>query len=444
MAYEVESSKQGRDGISLSTEILPVWNIVATCMMLVASILTLLVFTADVGRYVPTGSVLGFEGPSYFYITGLWGLVIVACWGVSTAGKLKRLSISAREDGALLVREHVIGRTRELAIRARDLKAIMIKRYPSAGHVAWLVIAIGWLAFILQFAVPNFQLAFVGFPVAGTTLLVFGGLMAGTAVIGVVRPGFHLVIIDSAATHVIKLPGVLSPRTVLARLCTFVLDAGLVSLNPPGKPDQRDKPCLQQQVLVIGALGILAASIVNIALLLVGNTLPVLNQGSSWAMFVSGCIGIVAFVCRIRTLPENTWVTRDTTTSRVEARPSPRLWLIVIGLTGIVILWYFFGASVRIDTLSPSYDSSNAVWHGILSITFTTWCIIAALETSPSLLVKLGDQYSAVIRKFSLEISQSKKCCSHDIISKSWIALTMVSIFGAISVILFLVGFFRS
>jgi hypothetical protein len=441
MAHDAESSNQGRDGISLSTETLPVWNIVATCIMLVASILTLLVFTADAGRYVPTGSVMGFEGPSYFYITGLWGLVIAACWGVSTAGKLKRLSISAREDGALLVREHVIGRTRELAIRAGDLKAIMIKRYPSAGHVAWLVIALGWLAFILQFAVPNLQLPFVGFPVAGTTLLVFGGFMAGTAVIGVTRPGFHVVIIDAAASHVIKLPGVTSAVILADRIAMALEKAFKMHLGVVTRPGSEVKNDPWHRTLLLGATGFLILGVVNVALLLAGSSLSLLNQGSAWVMLISGCLGMIACRNRGNALPLHTRVASEDSVTWAGHRTEPRLWMVVIGAIGCVILWYFVGLRIRYDVTRLDEGATKILALVVISILYTSWCIFSGLGTSHSLLVNLGDAYCASIRMFSLAILPSRKNHQNEKKNKTLVVLAMFLLFGAVILIPYIAGY---
>jgi hypothetical protein len=442
MTYGERSSDQARDGITLSTEILPVWNIVATVMMLSASIVTLLVFTADSGRYIPTGSVMGFQGPSYFYITGIWGLVVSICWGFSTAGKLKRLSISTREDGALLVRERVIGGSRELAIPAGDLKAIVFKRHPSAGHVAWLVIAIGWLAFILQFAVPNFQLPFAGVPVAGTTLLVFGVCVTWTAVIGVTRPGFHVVIIDAAASLVIKLPGVTSAVTLADRIAMalekpFKMHPGVLPW-----PGSEVKSNAWYRTLLLGATGFLILGVVNVALLLAGSSLPLLNQGSAWVMVISGCLGMIACKNRGNALSLHTRVASQDSAAWVGHCTGPRLWMVVIGAIECVILWYFVGLRMRFDVTLLDVGASKILALGVISFLYTCWCIFTSLETSNSLLVNLGDVYSASVRTFSLAIFPSSKNRHHEKTSKLLVALAMLLLFGAVTLIPFITGHF--
>jgi hypothetical protein len=436
------SNSQRQDVAAFSNEILPFWNLAAMGLMLVGSILTLLVFTADTGRYVPTGSVMGFQGGSYFYITGFWGIIITICWGCSIIAKLKRFSISSGEGCTLLIQEHTIGSNRVLTIPASNLKAIVYKHYPSAGHVAWLVIAIGWFAFIVQFALPNFQLPFAGFPTAGTALLIFSGCLIGSAIIGVTRPGLHLVILDTVAIHVIKLPGLISTASVAARISKVIQNATLMRLAGSPNIVSDGNVSILHRATLYGALGFLVLGIVNIGLLLACSALPVLNQGSSWAMIISGCIGLLVHKTRHHALQQNTQVVSSIISTWNRPHHDPRLWLLVMGIAGGVIAWYFFGLSIRFDMTSTSTYSVRSVALGVISALYTSWCIITSLDMSRSLLVELGAMHSAKISTFSVNIISLTNSRHQACKGKSRGGLIIMLLFGAIVVAFFLAGFY--
>ncbi len=410
-------------------------------MMLAASIVTLLVFTADEGRYVPTGSVLGFQGPSYYYITGFWGVIISVCWGISTTAKLKRLEIFAREDGAMLVREQVIGRSREMAIPAGDLKAILIKQHPSSGHVAWLVIAFGWFAFILQFAIPNLQLPFAEFPAAGTALLVFDGCMVGTAVIGVWRPGIHIVLIDAAARHVIKMPGVTSAAALASKM-TLALESAF-KLHPivASRSAFDLNANAWFRTVLFGAVVFLIIGVVNVVLLLAGSHSSYINPGSAWVMVTEGCLGMIAFGNRGNALPLHLRVAFQTSVSWTGIRSAPRLWLVVIGVIGCLISWYFVGLHVRFGTTGLDGNANKILSLGVISFLYTSWCIYTSTGTAHSVLVNLGDVYSASISSFSLKILSLRRTHHPLKFNKSLETVAMIILFGDAALVTFVAGY---
>ncbi|MBN2151929.1 MAG: hypothetical protein JW839_10810 [Candidatus Lokiarchaeota archaeon] len=423
----------------MSNEILPAWNILAACIMLAASIATLLVFTAGDGRYVPTGSVLGFQGPSYFYVTGFWGILLSLGWGISIATKLKRLSISARRDGAILLRERVIGKTREVIIPPEGLKAFFVDRHPSPGGVAWLVIGFGWLAFLLQLAMPNFQLPFLEHPVTGMTLLVFGGCIAATAVMGVSRPGLCLVLMDAAACHFIKLPGVISAETLASEMTTaleksFKLQPVVLS-RTAFELKNRD----WFRTTLFGSVAVLIIGSVNVVFLLAGTSLSCMNQGSAWVTVVSGCLGMVFNINRGNALPLHTRVAFHTTLAWNGKRDVPGPWLFVVGIAGCVISWYFVGLHARFDMTGLVDGLYKVISLGAVSLLYTSWCIYFAMDPSHRVLVSLGGGYSAAIGASSTSVQQSSRP-RHRVFDGDLWMLAIALLFGAVSVITFCLG----
>jgi len=400
---------QDQEVIALTTEILPVWNIIATCIMLVASITTLIVFTADAGRYVPAGSVLGFEGPSYFYITGFWGFILATGWGISIACKLKRFSISACDDGAMLFREQVIGKARELTIPKAALKAVLVKQHPSGGNIFWFVVSFGWFAFILQFAIPNFQLPFLEFPAAGITLLVFGGCTAITAVIGTWKPGFRLIIIDLTACHVIEIPGVIASAALASKL----IDALEKSFKLHPIIQSRSGFYMKTNgwfwILLSGSGCFLILGAANVVLLLANSSLPSVNLISAWIIMIVGGLGLILWKNRGNDLLLHLRVPFQASVAWTGNHYAPKPWMLGIGSVGCVILWYFFGLNLHFVVTGLDVNTGKVLSIGFISLLYMSWCIHFGLETSRTVLVNSGDAYSIKISAFSLSVQKLNK-----------------------------------
>ena len=395
---EQDSIESETRKITLDREIWPAWNLVGIIALLVGSVISLIVFTSMIGRHVPTGSVEGFQGPSYFYITGLWGFIVSASWIIPFIGNMKRVHMKIDASGNITITESHLRGKKELIIPMDGVSLVICKRFPSAGNVAWLVAAIGWTAFIIQFAVPNFQLPFMIFPLVGTLLVIFAACVMVTGLLAVVRPGLKLAIYDATARHIISFPGIIDAAKLAQKIAGF-LDERYILLDR----ENHANPIHDIARVIVNSSWIVAG-IVNVALLIGANTTSVFNQGSAWAIAITGLLGLLEWRNRKNSLQTSSLVPRARELPPVSNMPWMSFWLDAFFSVTVIILMYFFGRSIAGIMLIPGYEPWRAITQAMTSALFLTWIAWMGTLSLAKTSVPLGVNFTAILTSFSTKI----------------------------------------
>lgn len=273
-------------GKPATLRVAPVADLVNAGILALVSILALVTFTTDAGRYVPTGSVLGFQGVSHFYITGAPALVLAIVYLVLVLCSLKTVTLASEPEG-VVVTERFLLATRHATIPTVDVKAIVIDGTPRGTVTGWLVAGIAWVAFLVQQAVPTLAL-----PPTGAVLLAFAGGLVAVMGIRAWKPGTRLHVITPATRLVLRLP---SPWTragneAIARMTAFWTGHGMDPVDQAAAGSSKASSKHALLLLVLPATAVVTWSIVNVVLLLTGNPLAMANQVTCWAMVLAAIV----------------------------------------------------------------------------------------------------------------------------------------------------------
>nr|MDO8111722.1 hypothetical protein [Candidatus Sigynarchaeota archaeon] len=364
---QTTSRDPGSNQISLARELIPVWNFIVVALIATGSIVTYLLFSTDIGRYVTTGSVLGFEGPSYFYVTGFYGFFIAVISVPVILSKLKRVKISM--DGIQIkFQERFLFNIKEIEIQVDSIRLILFKAFPGTGTCSWFVISITWMAFIVQLAVANSLLPFsTGFPVVTIGLLIFAGCMMTASIILITRSGIKLIVYDAQAKHVLELPGVKS-NTILQQFSAF-FNKSFVPFDATEK--YRGKYFF---FMKLASLGWCTVGIVNLVLVLLSDA-SVFNQGSAWAILISSLLCLLEiFNVKISFL-NSCFVSKKHELISLGDSRQPRVSLMVTSIISLSIQFYFSGKSLIFTSMVSSYSPWHAIFLLTFSILFCCWSI---------------------------------------------------------------------
>src|SRR5271157_1171814 len=429
---EQNKNKLATPVIPLGREMLPTWNIVAIAFMLAGSITSLISFTTMIGRHVPTGSVMGFEGPSYFYITGIWGFVLCAFWIIPVIVNWKQVHITIDESSNINITETYLRGKKELVIPVENVALVTVKRFPSAGNVTWLVMAIGWTAFVVQFAVSNFRLPFMSFPLAGTILVIFASCVMVTGVIAVARPGMKLVFYDATARHVISFPGINDATKIMQKIAA-ILEERYILIDRENHANP-----IHDLARIIVNLSWIVAGIVNVGLLLSENTSSVLNQGSAWALVITGVLGLLEWRNHKNSILSSSLVPRSRDIPPASSMTWVSFWLDAFFVISTIILLYFFGRSIAGVIKIPGYEPWRAIVQAMISALFLSWVAWMGTLKLAKTSVSLEAELTAILTPFTTRIVATGRKIKgmHVPLGSALIRVIIYTILGCIFLIL--------
>ena len=284
---EIKRGNLSTNKLVLFKELLPIAHLISISILIVLGIGTLLTFGTDIGRYVPTGSVLGFQGPSYFYVSGLFAFLISISWIIYILFNCKKLTLESLNEKKLVVKERKILGERLFSNPYGEIKLIHIKRMPGNRAKAWFV-------FLMVLVSVNVELAFANAEIEGgnltsVMLFLFSACLSIVALLNLFKPGVKVRIFTTKARLIINFPGIWDSRY----LSTLFLDF-FINLKDWENSDKMDKKILRSSenkdiffycVMVFIGLMMLAG-LKLFEMVIIG------NQLIAWLFIILGVIGI--------------------------------------------------------------------------------------------------------------------------------------------------------
>lgn len=250
-------------------------------ILLAVSVLTQVVYTAGSGRYIPTGSVLGFQGVSFFFITGLGGYLVAGLLLVSAIRKWKTITLALEGSLVRFTSKGVFTR-QEHSLAREEISIVYENTAPSLGGLLGWIGGFGWAAVLFQFAIPFLAVGGVGILTGGVVLLFMSVLLACVLANLCYSRGDLLVFTKSGLLR-IPLGRLMRARARQSR--ADVLRSFLAALEIPLVPPlERESPGSVKCPVKFIPWGALAAAIGNLFLLATGNQWAVLNQVFTWTV----------------------------------------------------------------------------------------------------------------------------------------------------------------
>ncbi|MBD3352840.1 MAG: hypothetical protein GF364_15250 [Candidatus Lokiarchaeota archaeon] len=149
-------------------------------MMILISLVNLLVFGIEEGRYVELGAVFGFQGVSWWYAIGLFPLiagVLLLTFSIFTYTRIK-FDIDLKKE-AIKITEHTLIRNETQEVSFKRLTGISYSNRPTATRMVWILLIVPYILYNFEHGWGNLFLPQLsGFPIAafmilGSTILMF-------------------------------------------------------------------------------------------------------------------------------------------------------------------------------------------------------------------------------------------------------------------------------
>ncbi len=373
-----------RDVHVVTVSTIPVARLVAIAMLLAASLLAMAVFDTGTGRYVPTGSVLGFQGPSYFYVTGLWTFVGCACMGVATVTGWREYKVRADVEHLTIGSRWFlsIGK-RERNVPLQSIRVVTFRRHPGPGAIAGVVVGCGWTGFLLQLSIPTMLLPFSqGIQVTGIVLAVVASLVMACCFISAWRPGLLVSVIHDAGEEELRFPGTVRPGDVEATIASMLSKAGLDRVLPVGGDQVHPRGGLlsQKSVEWVVNVGIACFGLVADVLITTGLVLVPINHVIAWSLV---CFGLLMTGVLKNEDTNARWMHSHAMDSRRELLHITRERLLVlplaISMVAVGCAAYLAGKMAGMAARGATVPAVQIIVHAVLATMLMAWAVHVTL-----------------------------------------------------------------
>lgn len=375
------------------------WSlIIAAGFMLASCVLTLVAFTLGRGRHVPTGSILGFQGPSYFYLTGLPAGVIAFMLLGKALGSIKNISVTATGDSIHVSERKIFKKTRRVILKD-ELRLVSFKHLPSPRSVAWFIISSLLLLVSLEFLAAN--PVFQGTTGNGTAFLVLalhGILIAIAITVPLLHPGLKIMIFTSSGKFLLRLSGIFQRKRVQSRFLNMMEKAGDLPLQPSTGELHMAKGDINRAIGFNA--GFFGLGLVGMVGILLNSNAIVVNVASAWIMVMVGIVGLLTIPRMDQSLPMNV---HEINGSTVRPLPGRRFvhpacaWLSAVSMP---LFSYVLGKSVKGWLLSSEGEIWRVMLHAIITVMFITFTCWQFTLRYPSKSFEVNDSTSIIMMPF--------------------------------------------
>jgi len=146
---------------------------VISCLICwIVAIINIVVFGIESGRHIPYGSVINFEGPSYFFISGLFPLLIGLIMGISFIFSYHKGTLSIEGNKYKFTEKRII-KIINTEIERENILSINLANNETGIKYLWLIVFIPYLVITYLFGLLNLNQPFIiGIPVTATVVLI--------------------------------------------------------------------------------------------------------------------------------------------------------------------------------------------------------------------------------------------------------------------------------
>ncbi|MFX0101981.1 MAG: hypothetical protein ACFFCS_20615 [Candidatus Hodarchaeota archaeon] len=264
--------------------LIPYVPLMSFCFFLIGTIMTHQVFGFEIGRHVEMGSTLGFQGPSYFYVTGIFSYICAFLIFVYILLHLGCMKISCNKNGVHLLDKRLIRKRTQVS--HAEVKALLFRRFPSSSMIFKALLITPYLAFIVLSATLNFRVPYIeGIPITGITLALFAILITLPVALSLVKPGLRVVLLCESRKIVLNFPGILSQKIIISAFQDAFKD--LIPMDNSVVNQKGKKHFLKKLAFSAITLGF---GIYQLVELLSVSTTAILNQASAWILILLGSL----------------------------------------------------------------------------------------------------------------------------------------------------------
>lgn len=280
-----EENKIGYKNLSLS-------RVIAFALFLGVAILNIIMFGVETeNRHMEWGSVLSFQGPSYFFLSGLIPFITAIFMGTSFLFSYHKGTIAVQDNKYVFI-EKRIPATITTEIKRDSVLSINLANNETGIKFLWLIIFIPWLVITYQFGLLNLnQPVLILFPVVAVIIFISVGLVGAAMIILFAYPPWLLQIYTVEGYHEYWF----DPWGEKQRVIDGIIDLMNIK-QPETEVVSSDKKNKHWDMLIIG-LAFLVVGIVSVATF--HPTLAKLNIIISWTMI---SIGTYIIVTKLREL----------------------------------------------------------------------------------------------------------------------------------------------
>ncbi|MBD3186570.1 hypothetical protein GF325_07075 [Candidatus Bathyarchaeota archaeon] len=391
------------------------WSlIIAAGFMLASCVLTLVAFTLGSGRFVPTGSILGFQGPSYFYLTGLPAGVIAFMLLGKVLGSIKSISVKATRDSVHVSERKIFKKTRYTILKD-ELRLVSFKHLPGPRSVAWFIMSSLLLLVSLEFLAANPVFQGVAGNVTAFLVLVLHGILIAIAItVPLLHPGLKIMIFTSSGKFLLRLPGICQGKRVQSRFLNMMEKAADLSLQPSTGELHMAKGDINRAIGFNA--GFFCLGVIGMVGILLNSNAIVVNVASAWIMVMVGIVGLLTIPRMDQSLLKHVHEVNGST-----GRPLPGrrfvhpacAWLFAVSMS---LFSYVLGKSMKGWFLSSGGEIWRVMLHAIITIVFITFTCWQFTLRYPSISFEINDSTSIIMMPFhSSVITQSRQRVLHSL-----------------------------
>ncbi|MHA1792903.1 MAG: hypothetical protein ACTSVI_09690 [Promethearchaeota archaeon] len=403
---------------SLKKEALPLSHLSGILLLLISLLISIYTFSANSGRHVPTGSILGFQGPSYFYCTGLISLITLIFWIPTLISRFKVIKISSNvEKLEIEVHEKSIFRRQDEKFTTENLKTVFFKKYPRRA-IFWILTIMAPLFFFnIQMIHVNFSLPFIRtLPVTGLTLLAFDAIFGGVIFLFIRYPGITIIFLTIEKKIKIKLPGVIRTRKITEIFKNHLKQLSMIPLIAiRDARDDNDKNAisnwkindsrnkspgkyLEKYSRIAMEIALLSYGIFAIFFLLEQSTIIVINFQVAVLFILVGIFGIIDHVKEKSRLQENTLVKIGLNVKKLKDAKVYTSWLrFSLIILATWLLFYLTSKSLEFWAMNPILFQPRWILLLIIAALFITGAIFILPNKEKPFMVDFSDGKAIII-----------------------------------------------
>ncbi|MHA1714737.1 MAG: hypothetical protein ACTSXP_03760 [Promethearchaeota archaeon] len=363
----------------------PVHLAITFLLFLSAGIISLIFFTTSYGRHVPTGSVLGFESVSYFYVSGFPLLILCLSSIPYLVGQFKAFEISRNDDDALIkiIEKLWSLKKKNIEIPMKDLVSYCFKRFPGTKSLILFFFFIPYFSLNLRLIVSNFLLPYTnGISKPAVIELVCLVLVMTGVILVLARPNIMLELYCTTMKVSLKFPRSLGGFNKISKKIQEILSAVAVEIKEDCNPNinknhygknaglyRQDK---RRIIAVIVAIVWFGFGLWNLYLIKTVSIITLLNEGSAWVSISLGIILILEIFNQKNMLHRNIVLiqAKSGTASKKRARVL-HFWLIFIFVAGIISFGYPLTFAIKARIYNGLYPLDRLLALLLLTLTFT-------------------------------------------------------------------------
>jgi len=147
-------------------------RLLAALLLIIVVIINYIIFGVDFGRHIPTGSIMTFEGPSYFYTSGLLPIIVSICLILYCILSYFKGSIG-NESNYLVLSEKRFIKTLDTKIEREKIVRMYLTNNEVGIKYLWLFLFVPYLIINYYYMMVNFQQPFLVDPINITAITIF-------------------------------------------------------------------------------------------------------------------------------------------------------------------------------------------------------------------------------------------------------------------------------